>query len=1114
MPCSISHKKTHWSRKVVLRYLLFLVLMYSPSTSVFSQQNNTGKDSSLQSYRTKHLYNAYSIAREVLRMEKTLSDINAVIRIGQVDSIRALLSALVWYSNLQDSDVDLQMDSLGSLLGKSYNRLDSAYKKILPFIYDFAFFDFEDDAQFRDYIGWVINSNGQGFRNLRDSLRPYYAEKGKVKRYKKVLDSLKNVVKDTISTLNVNGFRNLNDTVLTQFKNELKNFADSFKILKDKKDTSTAYPVDSSYISDSIHLYNSWFILQSVIEQKLKDTIAGCDLVISRIRQRLTHTFRDKHCDSSIVKLLVAISNRTAGPVVHADFTNKSSEKMLMIEQGNYFMAKQSQTAAMELATPSFKLPSEAEMIEAVAIYLAKRVKQESVMWFFETIQKNAKNYELLKTFFPTTITLLQTNEVYDIPNLGAQWRYALSKDFIRMPRNVLTSEWFNKWYSIKINADRTPLDFLITTYDVCDLLNQQYSYNKLVEKMYLSLNKDAATGDGNITPATIFSVLYAFNQECFIPTSHIGTDSMKTRVMRYQDFAGLTKDEIEIMMSLMDMRYGKVFTPIWKNKGEKQFMNHKNDVESFRRWAGMIEAGISQFNKMQGDYIKMTNEIREGKKIDVVYSIFNVWDNLNTLLNIVLDSNVLDNDKLKKVARSSAAIKTYTSKAFEIYNQLSLKNYAGAIGSTISLVEDLLYTEKMFSFDMTQVKNVINVQGDKYAFDQLLDKYSNRKKEEKELAFDQLLDKYTNRQKEEKEMLIGGVLHKGFKYAIGAKEVFAEKVNFRREDSVMVNGIQFIGNAQADSLAFYIVQKMNRIDSFLLNVDSVIGGVKFFRGQMLKKINLIDSLVTIHKNDSLIYSIKRLNLQQNFVQSAIVFEKDRRALKLVRNLAGFLNDVMLTTEPKQLAKVVESYALPPGSYKRKRNSWFSIDLNAYVGVYWGTERVKRDLAAGGNSTAIASVYGVTAPIGLSFSRTFGKKLQTGDTLTEDMIRNPDKIRVGKNNVWVRRPMTWTLGISIVDLGAVVSYQFSNDSLYKGLPQKVKWEQFLSPGIKIGYGISGTPLIVSAGWQYTPKLRSFSDNLSTQNSSSRFSFSLLFDLPLVNLYQKSYWKSHYLKREK
>lgn len=88
----------------------------------------------------------------------------------------------------------------------------------------------------------------------------------------------------------------------------------------------------------------------------------------------------------------------------------------------------------------ALKLPTEAEMINALAIYLANRIKQESVMWFFEKMTQNAARHDLLKIFFPATLKLLQGNEVYEIPNLGAQWQYALSKDFMQMPKMYSTA--------------------------------------------------------------------------------------------------------------------------------------------------------------------------------------------------------------------------------------------------------------------------------------------------------------------------------------------------------------------------------------------------------------------------------------------------------------------------------------------------------------------------------------------------------------------------------------------------------------------------------------------------------------------------------------------------
>ncbi len=140
----------------------------------------------------------------------------------------------------------------------------------------------------------------------------------------------------------------------------------------------------------------------------------------------------------------------------------------------------------------SLKLPSEAEMINALAIYLANRIKQESVMWFFEKITQNAHRHELLNLFFPNTMKLLLGNEVYEIPNLGAQWQYALSKDFMQMPRNVLNS----KWLSDRWPEAATYAAYITGVCDFAELIVKRYSYREAIKSLYLSLPKTQATID------------------------------------------------------------------------------------------------------------------------------------------------------------------------------------------------------------------------------------------------------------------------------------------------------------------------------------------------------------------------------------------------------------------------------------------------------------------------------------------------------------------------------------------------------------------------------------------------------------------------------------------
>jgi hypothetical protein len=355
---------------------------------------------------------------------------------------------------------------------------------------------------------------------------------------------------------------------------------------------------------------------------------------------------------------------------------------------------------------------------------------------------------------------------------------------------------------------------------------------------------------------------------------------------------------------------------------------------------------------------------------VEAAYSAFNVWDHLNGLMVMVSDIPTPQNENIKILLKNSERIKDRLQNAFEIYNQLSLKNYAGAVNSTITMVEHFLYPPN---------------------------------------------------------------------------------------DSIFVDRKDVAAYMEAKK----IVVSKGFADKYF---DDTLGTNTF-------------------------------KLQQNTVLTSVLFERDRQAIKLVRRLSGFLNDVMLSGEDsKKLSKVVESYAVPAGSYKRKRNSWNSIDLNAYVGAFYGKEWLG-DVDEGGGM-----VYGLTAPIGFSFNKTFGRRLKARNPLTEDLIRNQDKIKISRNTIRRRGNSTFTLDLSVVDLAAVVSYRISNTE-EKGLPQDVKWAQLFSPGLKLAYGIPGTPLVGSFGYQYTPQLRKFDAVDPKLFSAHRLYFGLLFDLPLMHIWQ-------------
>jgi hypothetical protein len=936
-----------------MRIFLLQVALCLAVTGLHAQQLRSQQEK----FQSMHLYNAYAVAREMIKMERQLAAIppgkDSTVKDQLKDSIRSVLGSLVWYADLQDTDPGQVTSGLVTKL-EYYSRLKSLYISLSGKLYVFKFLDEKDIEGVKRYFNVTpaekrISGHEKAIADLCEKLQPYFTVKAnfniKDAEQDRKLKRKDNLTKDSNDlAVRINNFRNSPDP--TQIDTAKANLLERDSV---------------SRVSQQLNdLRKELASLHEEIADLLKRSAMQRDSVVSALTQTT---------DPKLIELLSKAANIDESKYVK-EVTGY--ETALATSQSNYSQSKADQAIILEQSSLSFRLPSEAEMIDAIAVYLAKRVKQEAVMWFFETVQKNANQYTLIKTFFPNTVTLLQSNEVYEIPNLGAQWRYALSKDFLKLPRNVLTSDWFNNWYNKKVKANKQLPEYLLAAFEACDLLSQQYNYSQFVKQMYLNLHNrpTVPSNEGIVTPANLFAILYAFNQECFIPV-YKGDTLINTRLMRYEDFRNVTRDELEIMISLMDMKYSHAFGALWYKATGKRFLEGK-DGEDFRRWAGSIETGIEQFNKLQAEYVKLTNEIKEGKKLDGAYTAFNIWDNINVLFNLVMPDTTVSNTSLKKIAQGSAELKKNAAKAFEIYRQLSLKNYTGAVNTTISLVEDLLYNNK---------------------------------------------------------------------------------------DSVSLDKARV---------------------AYLLKPGDT------FKKHYLPKID----------------STTSLSFTQNQIVSSFVFEKDRHAINIVRKLAGFLNDVMLTTNAEQLSKVVESYALPPGSYKRKRNSWLSVDLNAYVGGYYGRERLSGVEKSWGN------VYGITAPIGLSISRTFGKKLLDTADFTEDLIRNPDKVRIGKNHIWKRGTSTFTFALTLVDIGAVVSYRFSNTA-QKGLPQEVSWAQVLSPGVRLAYGIRNTPLVASIGYQYTPKLREINQNGETMYSTHRISAGILFDLPLANLWQRSYWKGKY-----
>lgn len=233
---------------------------------------------------------------------------------------------------------------------------------------------------------------------------------------------------------------------------------------------------------------------------------------------------------------------------------------------------------------------------------------------------------------------------------------------------------------------------------------------------------------------------------------------------------------------------------------------------------------------------------------------------------------------------------------------------------------------------------------------------------------------------------------------------------------------------------------------------------------------------------------------------------------EILLKYGNFMVNVLNARNSKAVDQAIEAVALPPGAARIKRQTLQSISLNAFPGGYGGVEWLSNN----GKTTSAAGNLGFTAPIGLSFNWGLSRKLEEapvpygtsgGGFLLSDA--KDHEIVVGYEQTYLK-DSTWrrltghsiSIFISVIDLGAAVSYRLSNDPT-EGLPDDITLRQIISPGAFMVYGIKNTPISIMGGVQYTPELREISRRSITFSSNTlRVFISLNVDIPFINLYVK------------
>lgn len=219
----------------------------------------------------------------------------------------------------------------------------------------------------------------------------------------------------------------------------------------------------------------------------------------------------------------------------------------------------------------------------------------------------------------------------------------------------------------------------------------------------------------------------------------------------------------------------------------------------------------------------------------------------------------------------------------------------------------------------------------------------------------------------------------------------------------------------------------------------------------------------------------------QKLVPDYEILNRYKDMLSIIVYWGGVMSEVASLDSAHNVNMLLERYAEPVGSYRIKRNSKFSVSLNAYPGLYMGTEY-------GIEEKKFRFGYGVTAPIGLSLNWSSRKKATS---------KHFDYYKDGK----LKKYTGYVHGIflPLIDIGAPFVYRWSADD-GDGFPDELKWEQVFAPGIYYTFGFKNSGLTLKAGAQWAPSLAKVTaTEIGLNNDAVRMGITATYDIPLFTL---------------
>lgn len=701
-------------------------------------------------------------------------------------------------------------------------------------------------------------------------------------------------------------------------------------------------------------------------------------------------------------------------------------------------------------------IPSQNDIIDALAIFLVKRVKEESVIAFLEHLNANMDKLQPLPCLFPNTAKELASFQVGEAERFGGITQKAIAVDLAQMPDNIMNCGF-------------------------CEGTGQLRQY-----KPFSGFFNDLGGGVDLIT-----NISYYANE---------GQQLLKDTSQAHQHFISAMR-----LLHFINKYYSNIYEPgtlknqpVWIGPDWMDFENG-NDTLLRLSLALVYEKEQTAFNdfiKQRYDCNNLDEFLNSSKFASFKSNFKEIFYSLHRLESYLQSTRV----GTESTAKSLVEMDVYKEKVKEVLKDVyQVLNYPEASFPPNNPIYQI-YEKAKEAISKKDIREVV------YQSQKLLDAFSCYEFRWKGFRIPNIRWPEGRTDCRTKDLTDAN-------YGKLKGDTAIKLTEIQQMSALLGNGELMYGLKNEWMCTHYKARNkggifrrpmrryQKRSDSYAVCGDyksamdvkiGLMGKIQLciFRYHDWKLYRRLNKLRKVYERqvklrgnkDYLCYIEGEEKLGNRFA-----FGSSRRE---VSQLLNFFTDVTKATDSKQLSQVIEKYAEPPQSYRVKRYNNFSMDINAWPGVYGGVEtRAGEQLFA---NSVTKMVSGITAPIGLSFSMAGRVKFKCE--------------HAGKRPVYVNRASyiksflggSFSLNLMIIDIGAVVAYRFSKDA-DEGLPQTVNFAQVLAPGAYVNYGLRGLPLAIQVGGQYAPQLRTFGDTGLRPLDAYRVSIGIVYDIPLLNI---------------